>query len=103
MNDITMTNANLTNANLTNDTDTDIDTAALEAAEDTRFMNELSEFVATLPQPSAEAVARYEAAMTMLHNIREELGLNKVVVVDQTDDSVPYRGKYCDHAYSVSL
>ena len=101
MNDITMTNDINTNTNLT--IDTDIDTAALEAAEDTRFMNELSEFVATLPQPSAEAVARYEAAMTMLHNIREELGLNKVVVVDQTDDSVPYRGKYCDHAYSVSL
>jgi hypothetical protein len=101
MNDITMTNDINTNANLT--IDTDIDTAALEAAEDTRFMNELSDFVATLPQPSAEAVARYEAAMTMLHNIREELGLNKVVVVDQTDDSVPYRGKYCDHAYSVSL
>jgi len=92
MNDITMTN----------DTEitTDIDTAALE---DIQFMNELEAYVATLPQPSAEAVARYEANMTLLNSIREELGLNKVVVEVSEDDSVPYRGKYCDHSYAVRL
>lgn len=92
MNDITMTN----------DTEitTDIDTAALE---DIQFMNELEAYVATLPQPSAEAVARYEANMTLLNSIREELGLNKLVVEVSEDDSVPYRGKYCDHSYAVRL
>ena len=92
MNDITMTN----------DTEitTDIDTAALE---DIQFMNELEAYVATLPQPSAEAVARYEANMTLLNSIREELGLNKVVVEVSEDDSVPYRGKNCDHSYAVRL
>jgi len=87
---------------MTNDTEitTDIDTAALE---DIQFMNELEAYVATLPQPSAEAVARYEANMTLLNSIREELGLNKVVVEVSEDDSVPYRGKYCDHSYAVRL
>lgn len=92
MNDITMTN----------DTEitTDIDTTTLE---DIQFMNELEAYVATLPQPSAEAVARYEANMTLLNSIREELGLNKVVIEVSEDDSVPYRGKYCDHSYAVRL
>lgn len=87
---------------MTNDTEitTDIDTATLE---DIQFMNELEAYVATLPQPSAEAVARYEANMTLLNSIREELGLNKVVVEVSEDDSVPYRGKYCDHSYAVRL
>ena len=87
---------------MTNDTEitTDIDTAALE---DIQFMNELEAYVATLPQPSAEAVARYEANMALLNSIREELGLNKVVVEVSEDDSVPYRGKYCDHSYAVRL
>lgn len=89
MNDINMTNETIT---------TDIDTAA-----DNQFMNELEAFVATLPQPSAEAVARYEANMALLNSIREELGLNKVVTEVSEDDSVPYRGKYCDHTYAVRL
>jgi len=94
MNDINMTNETLDTTDIT----TDIDTAA-----DNQFMNELEAFVATLPQPSAEAVARYEAAMALLNSIREEIGLNKVVTEVNEDDSVPYRGKYCDHTYAVRL
>ena len=98
MNDITMT----TDINLTIDTDTAALEAA-EAAENARFEAEVTEFLNSLPEPTAEDNARYEEKMAYLAEIRKQIGLDKEVIIEDTDDSVPYRGKYCDHAYSVSL
>lgn len=47
--------------------DEDID---LEAIEDARFEQELTEFVSTLPAPTADEMRRYEDKMAMLEQIR---------------------------------
>ena len=44
-----------------------------EAAEDAAFMVELTQYVATLPKPSPEAVHRYNDKLAMLESIHAEI------------------------------
>lgn len=74
-----------------------------EAAEDAVFMDELTQCVATLPEPSPEAVQRYNDKLAMLENIHAELEAKHGPVKETGDDWEPdskFDDKYL-HQYQL--
>ena len=62
---------------------------------------ELDAIVAILPEPSAEALKRYDALMARLLEINKEVGVFQDVVIESSPEehALANSGKYMDHSY----
>ena len=74
-----------------------------EAAEDAAFMDELTQYVATLPEPSPDDLKRYQEKMDYLAGIHAELEAKRGPVKETGDDWEPdskFDDKYL-HQYQL--
>ena len=72
----------------------------LEAADAIRFNDELTATVAELPVFTDEQSTRYNDKMTMLADIRADIGVLNKAVTDETESYTVPAGRY-DHVYSM--